>query len=191
MKKLMIIGALLCASIVPYSVNAALVNLATAGTASQSSTGWGGVANRAIDGDTNGNYWGGSVSHTLYNKGAWWTVDLGTVNNIQQIDIWNRTDCCANRLTNFTVSVLNSTFNSVWSQVFSGTASTHEIFNVIGGINGQFVKVQLNGTNYLQLAEVQVFGSPSAVPVPAAVWLMGSGLLGLMGFSRKNKKLAA
>jgi len=30
----------------------------------------------------------------------------------------------------------------------------------------------------------------SAVPVPAAVWLMGSGLLGLMGFSRKNKKVA-
>jgi len=31
----------------------------------------------------------------------------------------------------------------------------------------------------------------SAVPVPAAVWLMGSGLLGLMGFNRKAKKLAA
>ena len=29
--------------------------------------------------------------------------------------------------------------------------------------------------------------SPSPVPVPAAVWFMGSGLLGLMGFSRKNK----
>ncbi|BCG63794.1 MAG: hypothetical protein methR_P1525 [Methyloprofundus sp.] len=28
---------------------------------------------------------------------------------------------------------------------------------------------------------------PSAVPLPAAVWLMGSGLLGLMGYSRKNK----
>ncbi len=27
----------------------------------------------------------------------------------------------------------------------------------------------------------------SAVPVPAAIWFMGSGLLGLMGFSRKNK----
>jgi len=27
----------------------------------------------------------------------------------------------------------------------------------------------------------------SSVPVPAAVWLMGSGLLGLMGFSRRNK----
>lgn len=27
----------------------------------------------------------------------------------------------------------------------------------------------------------------SAVPVPAAVWLMGSGLVGLLGFSRKSK----
>jgi len=31
----------------------------------------------------------------------------------------------------------------------------------------------------------------SAVPVPPAIWLMGSALLGLMGFSRKNKVQAA
>lgn len=29
--------------------------------------------------------------------------------------------------------------------------------------------------------------TPSAVPVPAAIWLMGSGLLGLIGFSRQKK----
>ncbi len=29
--------------------------------------------------------------------------------------------------------------------------------------------------------------APSAVPVPAAIWLMGSGLLGLAGFARRNK----
>ncbi len=28
---------------------------------------------------------------------------------------------------------------------------------------------------------------PSAVPIPAAVWLFGSGLLGLIGFSRRKK----
>ncbi|BCG63257.1 MAG: hypothetical protein methR_P0953 [Methyloprofundus sp.] len=28
----------------------------------------------------------------------------------------------------------------------------------------------------------------SAVPLPAAVWLMGSGLVGLIGYSRKNKQ---
>jgi len=30
----------------------------------------------------------------------------------------------------------------------------------------------------------------AAVPVPAAVWLMGSGLIGLLGFQRRNKKTA-
>ena len=40
-----------------------------------------------------------------------------------------------------------------------------------------------------------IFGSASITrveviaqtPLPTSVWLMGSGLLGLMGFSRKNK----
>ena len=32
---------------------------------------------------------------------------------------------------------------------------------------------------------------PSAVPVPAAVWLFGSGLLGLVGVARRKKALAA
>ncbi|BBO68366.1 hypothetical protein DSCA_22960 [Desulfosarcina alkanivorans] len=31
-----------------------------------------------------------------------------------------------------------------------------------------------------------VLNAPSAVPVPAAVWLLGSGLLGLIGIRRKN-----
>ncbi|MDT8283315.1 MAG: VPLPA-CTERM sorting domain-containing protein [Gammaproteobacteria bacterium] len=29
--------------------------------------------------------------------------------------------------------------------------------------------------------------TPSAVPVPAAVWLFGSGLLGLVGVARRRK----
>jgi hypothetical protein len=31
----------------------------------------------------------------------------------------------------------------------------------------------------------------SAVPVPAAVWLFGSGLLGFISYSRRNKRLSA
>jgi hypothetical protein len=33
--------------------------------------------------------------------------------------------------------------------------------------------------------------APSAVPVPAAVWMFGSGLLGLVGFSRRKAAVAA
>jgi len=54
------------------------------------------------------------------------------------------------------------------------------------------VQVSTSGTHSLIMDNLQYSASsPSAVPVPAAVWLMGSGLLGLMGFNRKNKKLAA
>ena len=47
----------------------------------------------------------------------------------------------------------------------------------------------LNGFNMGTL-QVQADGStvlnPSAVPIPAAVWLLGSGLLGLIGVRRRN-----
>jgi hypothetical protein len=33
--------------------------------------------------------------------------------------------------------------------------------------------------------------APSAVPVPAAVWMFGSGLLGLLGASRRKALVAA
>ncbi len=36
-----------------------------------------------------------------------------------------------------------------------------------------------------------VRGTPTPVPVPAAVWLMGSGLLGLLGYSRHRKPTIA
>ncbi len=36
--------------------------------------------------------------------------------------------------------------------------------------------------------DVNSFSTSTAVPVPAAVWLFGSGLLGLVGVSRRGKK---
>ena len=35
----------------------------------------------------------------------------------------------------------------------------------------------------------QVTATPAPVPIPAAVWLFGSGLLGLMGFSQRRRAL--
>jgi hypothetical protein len=35
--------------------------------------------------------------------------------------------------------------------------------------------------------EVISFGTVSPVPIPAAVWLFGSGLLGLVGMARRKK----
>jgi hypothetical protein len=57
------------------------------------------VAGYAVDGNTDGEFLNGSTTHTKKEQGNWWQVDLGSKKNINQIIIYNRTDCCANRLS--------------------------------------------------------------------------------------------
>ena len=77
-------------------------NIALGGIATQSSEGWGGAPGRAIDGNTDGFWATGTTTHT---NGApsWWGVDLLDTYDIDTIRLWNRLDCCSERLTNFTV----------------------------------------------------------------------------------------
>ena len=39
------------------------------------------------------------------------------------------------------------------------------------------------------LSHLSVYASPTVVPVPAAVWLFGSGLLGLVGVARRKQRV--
>lgn len=57
-----------------------------------------------------------------------------------------------------------------------------------GGDSGDFCSVTSNfGWNTILTISYTYDESVAAVPVPAAIWLMGSGLLGLIGFSRQKK----
>lgn len=59
---------------------------------------------------------------------------------------------------------------------------------------GQEYSVYLGGAGVgrwnQNIADYKLEITTSAVPVPAAVWLMGSGLVGLMSFGRKKEKTA-
>ncbi|SDU75777.1 glycosyl hydrolase family 95 catalytic domain-containing protein [Jiangella alkaliphila] len=142
-------------------------NLARAKPATQSTTEAGGVPARAVDGNTSGNWGNGSVTHTQFQPQQWWQVDLGAVEDIGEIAVWNRTDCCADRLTNFYVLVSDTPFTSgslsetlaqpgVWSYHTAGQGGTPTPVDV--GRTGRYVRVQLAGNTALSLAEVQVFG---------------------------------
>ena len=142
-------------------------NLARSKSATQSSTNSGASASRAVDGNTNGTFSAGSVTHTNYDTNAWWQVNLGATYQLDSIQLWNRTDCCANRLSNFYVFVsatdmtgrsLTSLVNdtTIWRFQVTGQAPTK--LHVPAYVNGRFVRVQLAGSNNLSLAEVQVFG---------------------------------
>ncbi|MDX1979231.1 MAG: Ig-like domain-containing protein [Bryobacteraceae bacterium] len=158
------------------------VNLALGRNATQSSQWETASASRAVDGNTNGAWTGGSLNHTLNNSQAWWQVDLGAVANITEIRVWNRSDCCAARLANFHVLVSNDAFGSaslaqtqaqpgVLDLHYPGIAGRTTVFPV--NRSGRFVRIQLTGADYLHLAEVEVIGGAGAT-LAAAVRNGGS-----------------
>ena len=92
-------------------------NVAQKKRATQSSIGFGGSAERAVDGNTDGNYHNHSVSHTESGgTNAWWEVDLGGMVNVEQIVVHNRTDSAESRLDGFTIKVLDADREVVFSQ---------------------------------------------------------------------------
>ena len=82
-------------------------NVALTGTSSQSSLYGSSGPALAIDGNLDGTHNAGSVSHTEEQTDPWWELDLGVAHQIDQITIWNRTDCCSDRLRNYSLVLLN------------------------------------------------------------------------------------
>jgi hypothetical protein len=120
-----------------------------------------------VDGNTDGNFNDGSISHTSDDQYAWWQVDLGSSQALSSINLWNRTDCCSDRDTDYWVFVSDTPFNhsltpteqvaqpGVWSN--HQTPEMGRPTRLPASTAGRYVMVQLAGTNYLALAELQVF----------------------------------
>jgi Tfp pilus assembly protein PilV len=148
------------------------------------------IPERAVDGNTNGNYYAGSVTHTNSHANAWWQVDLGAVYDITQINIYNRTDAAQTRLTNFYTLVSDSSFSSftlantlaqpgVSNYLTPATAGSPTVINA--NRTGRYVRIQLAGTEYLSLTEVQVMGTLASVQptassaTPVGYWKFNEG----------------
>jgi len=145
-----------------------IANLALKQAADQSSISSGAVASRAVDGNTDGNFFSGSTTHTSGGLESWWQVDLGGQAVISNVNIFNRTDCCSERLVDFYVFVSETPFdNQSLSQILEnddisrvyheGTLSSNSISLQLPS-KGRYVRVQLAGAGVVSLAEVQVIG---------------------------------
>jgi len=151
-------------------------NLALQGTASQTSTLVNSaipVASKAIDGNRDGNFNNGSVSHTTGGTdNDQWMVDLGAAKVVDSITLWNRSDCCTNRLSNVRISVLDSSFNEIYGvDIPNSNPVTNSPFvrgfPIPFGTVGRYVRVMslpganAYGDNVVSLAEVEVWGHQS------------------------------
>jgi hypothetical protein len=124
----------------------------------------GGQSFLAVDGNTNGNWASRSVTHTAGNGtlNAWWMVDLGRIYNINEIRLWNRTDCCQSRLRFVKVRVRSSETQPWQDFVCRGCVHNsrqgRNPMTLPGNKRARYVMVQLNQPRgILSLAEVQVF----------------------------------
>lgn len=71
-----------------------------------------GAAGHAVDGNLEGDFYKGFCSHTNYDLGPWWTVDLGESRTIHTVVVKNRQDCCWKRLSGAEVRVGDSVTNN-------------------------------------------------------------------------------
>ena len=116
----------------------------------------GGAASRAIDGNKDGQK--GSCTHTATNQDSWWNVDIGGNYRIYKVVIFNRRDCCKERIDGSTVRA----FQGENQVEFCGTVDykyKHRVYKI--ECNGREVANQIRidqPKNYLSLCEVEIFG---------------------------------
>jgi hypothetical protein len=142
-------------------------------------------AQLATDGNTDGDFFHGSVSHTTQNQNAWLDIDLGKIESIDSIKIWNRTDCCSERLQDYWVFISDLPFlksdtvsklrarPTVWRQAGYSASPTYTMSTL--GVKGRYVRVQLSGTkplqeSFLSLAEIEVLKNISPANTKVATF---------------------
>jgi len=90
-------------------------------------------------------------------------IVLASPSELDSITLFGRVDCCSNRDI-YNIALFDS----------SGT--------LLFGAN------DLNATSSFHSVSIDLPNTVNSVPVPAAVWLMGSGLIGLIGVRKKSVK---
>lgn len=183
---------------IPIGAGAQTVNVASAGTASQSSLWAANFAVNGIDGRIDPSF-SISMTHTAGEPNGWWQVEFPDTFRMYEVRIVNRQDCCAIRLSNFRVSVFNGASEVFGQNFFVGSGSvalgaTHVVTLPVSGVLGDRVRVQLNGfnnegTGYLHMREVEVLadavgtpfcspGNPTSLGAPAEIRAFGSNAAG-------------
>ena len=141
-----------------------LKNVAQGKTATQSSTVFGAVASRAVDGNTFGRWSGRSVTHTaLDGVDPWWQVDLGGLYDISEIKIFKRSDCCLQVFDNFRILYSDRPIDSSAKEYVGLQRATNATFHSFkkSAKKVRYVRITLKGKTPLYMAEVQVFGVPA------------------------------
>lgn len=110
--------------------------------------------------------------------GFFWPTDIDGFNGVAGIDI----EVVLNNGITETYAIENAAYNT-----FTGFISTEAFTTITFSANDQPIWTYGEGQGLYMSAD-HIFAGASVVPVPGAVWLLGSGLMGLVGLRRKAQK---
>ncbi len=165
-------------------------NLAVGGTATATTTDFGGTPNLAVDGNRDGNFSDGSVYYgnapsgdgidSNPNTPYYYQVDLGANDYINRVQFLPRTDVDQNVFGNFNISIYpdDGTGNPAATPSFSQNYNTSYFGDtfatadpgaaVPGGTNGRFVRITRLDNNYwMTFAEMEVIGASTPLKYTA------------------------
>ncbi|KAH9523238.1 hypothetical protein Btru_066180 [Bulinus truncatus] len=122
-----------------------------------------GDALSAVDGSTNGEYNNGTCTHTLHEDiSPSWTLTLSTAKVINRYILYNRGDCCQNRLQYFKLETFDAKNNVLWR--YQDKRDILNVYTVTSIMKDPVSKIKISATNrvdnwvVLTLCEVLVFG---------------------------------
>jgi hypothetical protein len=111
------------------------------------------AASKCIDGDH------ASKCSTQNKLDSWLKLDLGAQHAVSAVKIWNRADCCQERLGAHVIETSND--DASWTICFTGTlpSSVGPFTEACASSSARFVRVRLDGhSEYLNLGDVEVVG---------------------------------
>jgi len=124
--------------------------------------------NRAVDGQSGSTGYGwGQCQQWSSVSNPWWGVDLGSTRTVTRVKLYNRNDCCPDRLQNVAIYLGND-----WN-TYSNNAQVASNVNVQGNTplevnidaQGRYLFVARPGYSGLTLCEIQVWAGAST-PAP-------------------------
>jgi len=120
----------------------------------------------AVDGVKDGTY----GFHTSRDENPWWQVDLGDATPLDRIVVYNRCDGNVDGRA-ARLKVLLSTDANTWTELyqhdgtrFLGQPDGKPLCVRAGGARARFVRLQLPGTKYFHLDEVEVYRMAEGIP---------------------------
>jgi len=146
------------------------------------------TADKSIDGNRDGRWASNSMNHTNSEPNAWLKSTFAANELVDSVFVWNRLDGLSERINPFSVILRDDASNIVWQSngnifvdnIDDGDVNTAGMRFDFAPVIARSVTVQLDGTNYLHVAELEAY---QAVPEPASL-----AVLGLVAYAARRRR---